>query len=139
MGEAGLLGLVSAKDVGGQGFGLAEAAQVVECIAKACPSTAMVVTMHYCGTTVIEKLGNEATRRDIAAGRHLTTLAWSDTGSRSHFWAPVGTARLEGSDAVLDGSKTMVTAATAPHPCWPNHCAYLPQPCWAPTAAALTS
>lgn len=111
MGEAGLLGLVSAADVGGLGLGLAEAAQVVERIAKACPSTAMVVTMHYCGTTVIEKLGNEATRRDIAAGLHLTTLAWSDTGSRSHFWAPVGTARLERADAVLDGSKTMVTSA----------------------------
>lgn len=111
LGDAGLLGLVSAKDMGGLGFGLTEAAQVVERIAKACPSTAMVVTMHYCGTTVIEKLGAEATRRDIAAGRHLTTLAWSDTGSRSHFWAPVGTSRIEGSDAVLDGSKTMVTSA----------------------------
>jgi alkylation response protein AidB-like acyl-CoA dehydrogenase len=111
LGEAGLLGLLSAKEVGGQGLGLAEATQVVERIAKACPSTAMVVTMHYCGALVIEKLGQDATRRDIAAGRHLTTLAWSDTGSRSHFWAPMGTARLEGSDAVLDGSKTMVTSA----------------------------
>ena len=97
--------------MGGLGLGLAEAAQVVERIAKACPSTAMVLTMHYCGSTVLEKLGTEATRRDIAAGRHLTTLAWSDTGSRSHFWAPVGTARIEGEDAVLDGSKTMVTSA----------------------------
>jgi alkylation response protein AidB-like acyl-CoA dehydrogenase len=111
LGEAGLLGLVSAKDMGGMGLGLSEAAQVIERIAKACPSTAMVVTMHYCGTTVIEKLGTDVTRRDIAAGRHLTTLAWSDTGSRSHFWAPVGTARMEGGDAVLDGSKTMVTSA----------------------------
>jgi alkylation response protein AidB-like acyl-CoA dehydrogenase len=111
LGEAGLLGLISAVDLGGLGLGLAEAAQVIERIAKACPSTAMVLTMHYCGTTVIEKLGSEATRREIAAGRHLTTLAWSDTGSRSHFWAPVGSARLDGSDAVLEGSKTMVTSA----------------------------
>ncbi len=111
LGEAGLLGLVSAKEMGGLGLGLPEAAQVVERIAKVCPSTAMVVTMHFCGTTVIEKLGSEATRREIAAGRHLTTLAWSDTGSRSHFWAPCGTAKLEGAEAVLDGSKTMVTSA----------------------------
>lgn len=111
LGEAGLLGLVSATTVGGMGLGLAEAAQVVERIAEACPSTAMVVTMHYCGTTVLEKFSNEATRQDIAAGRHLTTLAWSDTGSRSHFWAPVGSARQEGNEVVLDGSKTMVTSA----------------------------
>jgi len=111
LGEAGLLGLVSATTVGGMGLGLAQAAQVVERIAEACPSTAMVVTMHYCGTTVLEKFGKEATRTDIAAGRHLTTLAWSDTGSRSHFWAPVGSARQEDNEVVLDGSKTMVTSA----------------------------
>lgn len=111
LGQAGLLGLVSATSVGGLGHGLPEAVQVIERIAKACPSTAMVVCMHYCGTIVLEKLGTEAVRKDIAAGRHLTTLAWSDAGSRSHFWAPVGTARQEGDFAILDGSKTMVTSA----------------------------
>lgn len=111
LGAAGLLGLVSAQDVGGMGLGLAEAAQVVERIARACPSTAMVVTMHYCGATVLEKCGSDAVRREIAAGRHLTTLAWSDIGSRSHFWAPVGTARRDGDDVILDSSKTMVTSA----------------------------
>lgn len=73
LGEAGLLGLLSARDFGGMGFGLTEAAQVVERIAKACPSTAMVVTMHYCGATVLEKFGSDGIRREVAAGRHLTT------------------------------------------------------------------
>lgn len=111
LGKAGLLGLVSAREVDGMGLGLAEAACVVERISRACPSTAMVVTMHFCGATVLEKLGSEAIRREIAAGRHLTTLAWSDSGSRSHFWAPVGTARKAESNIVLDGSKSMVTSA----------------------------
>ena len=30
------------------------------------------------------------------AGDHLSTLAFSEEGSRSHFWAPLGTARAEG-------------------------------------------
>ncbi len=111
LGDAGLLGLISAGEVGGMGLGLAEAAQVVERIAKVCSSTAMVVTMHYCGTTVLEKFGNATIRRDIAEGAHLTTLAWSDSGSRSHFWAPVSKARREGDDIILDGSKSMVTSA----------------------------
>ena len=111
LGQAGLLGLISAEAVGGAGKGLAEAAQVVERIARACPSTAMVVCMHYCATVVIEQFGSEAVRRDIAAGRHLGTLAWSDSGSRSHFWAPMGTARRDGDHVVIDGSKTMVTSA----------------------------
>jgi len=34
--------------------------------------------------------------RAIAAGRHLTTLALSERGSRSQFWAPVS--RLEERD-----------------------------------------
>ncbi|MDX8380106.1 MAG: acyl-CoA dehydrogenase family protein [Gallionella sp.] len=111
LGEAGLLGLISAVEVGGMGLGLIEASHVVERIAKACPSTAMVVTMHYAGTTVLEKLGSEVTRRAIAKGCHLTTLAWSDKGSRSHFWAPVSKARLDGDHLILDGSKSMVTSA----------------------------
>jgi len=37
MGQAGLLGLVSATAVGGQGLGLKEAAQVVSRIAQTCP------------------------------------------------------------------------------------------------------
>jgi alkylation response protein AidB-like acyl-CoA dehydrogenase len=111
LGQSGLLGLISATEFGGMGLGLKDAAKVVERISKACPSTAMVLTMHYCGTTVIETLGKDQTRKDIAAGKHLTTLAWSDVGSRSHFWAPVGTAHREGDFCVLDGMKSMVTSA----------------------------
>ena len=112
LGAAGLLGLVSSKDVGGLGLGLAEAVQVVERIARDCPSTAMVLTMHYAGTVLIEKYGQEDVRRAIAAGRHVTTLAWSEAGSRSHFWAPVSTAVADGAEHVLlDARKSMVTSA----------------------------
>ena len=71
----------------------------------------MILAMHYSAVAVIEKFGDEATRKAIAAGQHLSTLAFSEAGSRSHFWAPVSTARAEGSDAVLDASKSWVTAA----------------------------
>ena len=48
---------------------------------------------------------------DIVAGRHLSTLAFSESGSRSHFWAPVSSARIEGDEAVLDAKKSWVTSA----------------------------
>ncbi|MES2530327.1 MAG: acyl-CoA dehydrogenase family protein [Pseudomonadota bacterium] len=111
MGQAGLLGLVSAASVGGQGQGLREAAQVVSRIAQTCPSTAMVVCMHYCATAVLEQQGPDAVRREIAAGRHLSTLAFSEADSRSHFWAPTGTARADGDAVVLDARKSWVTSA----------------------------
>ena len=34
--------------------------------------------------------------KEIGAGRHLTTLAFSEAGLRSHFWAPVSRARRNG-------------------------------------------
>lgn len=111
LGERGLLGLISSPEVGGMGRGLPEAAQVVRRLAAGCGSTAMVVCMHYCATAVIEQHGSEATRRAIAAGRHLSTLAFSETGSRSQFWAPLGTATQLGDQVVLDASKSWVTSA----------------------------
>jgi len=109
--EAGLLGLVSAVDVGGKGLGLPAAAHVVERLARACGSTAMVVCMHYCATAVIEQLGPVDVRREIAAGRHLTTLAFSELGSRSQFWAPVSTATPDGEHVRLTARKSWVTSA----------------------------
>ncbi|HTT12448.1 MAG TPA: acyl-CoA dehydrogenase family protein [Burkholderiaceae bacterium] len=109
--QAGLLGLISAKEVGGIGGDMRAAAVVVEDIAAACGSTAMVVGMHYCGTAVIEKFGRADVRKAIAAGRHVTTLAFSEAGSRSHFWAPVGTAVAVDGGIVLDGMKSWITSA----------------------------
>jgi alkylation response protein AidB-like acyl-CoA dehydrogenase len=88
------------------------AATVVEALGRACPSTAMVTLMHFCATAVIEAHGPAAVRAEIGAGRHLTTLAFSETGSRSHFWAPLGTAASDGGTAVrLDARKSWVTSA----------------------------
>jgi alkylation response protein AidB-like acyl-CoA dehydrogenase len=107
----GLFGLISAASVGGQGEGLRAAALVVERLARACGSTAMITCMHYAGALVIEKFGDEATRRDIAGGRHLSTLAFSEAGSRSMFWAPTSTATVDGDHVRLDAHKSWVTSA----------------------------
>lgn len=81
MRTARMLGLVSATDVGGQGRGLHAAAFVVERLARECGSTAMVVCMHYCATAVIEQHGSAEIRTAIAAGRHLSTLAFSEVAA----------------------------------------------------------
>lgn len=109
--EAGLLGLLSSPDVGGAGGSLRDAARVVERTATECGSTAMILMMHYCGTAVIEKYGPEALRKEIAGGGHLSTLAFSESGSRSHFWAPVSTATQTADGIRLDAHKSWVTSA----------------------------
>ena len=83
-GRAGLLGLVSSREVGGLGESHGAATQVVERVASACASTAMVLCMHYAGSAVIEAHGPREDREAVARGEHLTTLAFSEQGSRSH-------------------------------------------------------
>lgn len=117
LGEDGWLGLLSAAEMGGRGGTLAEACAVVGRIAEACASTAMVLTMHYCATVAIERHGSPAWRREIAEGRHLSTLAFSEPGSRSHFWAPSSTAVAAGGAILLSGTKTMVTSAAEADSC----------------------
>ena len=110
-GRAGLLGLVSSREVGGLGESHRAAAQVVERVASACASTAMVLCMHYSGTAVVEAHGPRDVREAIARGAHVTTLAFSEKGSRSHFWAPVSTATPAGGGVRLDAQKSWVTSA----------------------------
>lgn len=111
LGEAGLLGLTVDLAHGGGGAGLDTAAAVVRRLAESCGSTAMVVLMHYAATALIEQVGADELRRAIGAGGHLTTLAFSEAGSRSHFWAPLGTARPTEGGVRLDAEKSWVTSA----------------------------
>jgi isovaleryl-CoA dehydrogenase len=111
LGKAGLLGLTSANEVGGMGLGLDAAAEVIERLASTCSSTAMVTLMHYSATGVIEALGPREVREAIARGENLTTLAFSESGSRSQFWTPMSTATRTDGGIKLDAQKSWVTSA----------------------------
>jgi alkylation response protein AidB-like acyl-CoA dehydrogenase len=115
LGKSGLLGLCVDADHGGRGGSPRMFAAVTEELAMACPSTAMIYVMHVTATQAIAASSVLASRdellRAIAGGRHLTTLAFSEKGSRSQFWAPVS--RLEESNGsyITSASKSWVTAA----------------------------
>lgn len=109
--DAGLLGLISSPEVGGSGHGLWTASLVIERLAGACGSTAMILLMHYAATSVIEAYGPENVRRAIAQNQHLSTLAFSEAGSRSHFWTPTSTATNGTGEVRLDAQKSWVTSA----------------------------
>lgn len=47
----------------------------------------------------------------LADGSALASLAFSESGSRSHFWAPVSQASRAGSDVRLQAKKSWVTSA----------------------------
>lgn len=113
LGSEGLLGLNVPASCGGLGQDLRTVAAVVETLATHCPSTAMVTMMHYSGVASMaaspERCGQWL--QDAARGEHLSTLAFSEKGSRSHFWAPVSQAVRENGSVVLSAEKSWVTSA----------------------------
>jgi alkylation response protein AidB-like acyl-CoA dehydrogenase len=117
LGGAGLLGLMLPISAGGSGLGPRTFASVMEVLAEADASVAMVYLMHTLGAAVVATARPNAAPavaailEDIAAGRHLCTLAFSEAGSRSHFWAPVSRARRDGQTIHISAKKSWVTSA----------------------------
>jgi alkylation response protein AidB-like acyl-CoA dehydrogenase len=115
LGEAGLLGLMLPADIGGAGLGPAAFAAVTAALSEADASVAMVYLMHVAAAAVIGSARSRAKvdgiLKEIADGHHLSTLAFSEAGSRSHFWAPVSKARRNGAGIKLSAKKSWVTSA----------------------------
>jgi alkylation response protein AidB-like acyl-CoA dehydrogenase len=117
LGESGLLGLLVPVDFGGSGLGPRTFAVVTATLAEADASVAMVYLMHILGTATISAARPSAARaltpilQEIGAGRHLSTLAFSEVGSRSHFWAPISRAHRNGDGVRISAKKSWVTSA----------------------------
>jgi alkylation response protein AidB-like acyl-CoA dehydrogenase len=115
LGSEGLLAITLPTDAGGSGLGPRTLAAVIATLAEADASAAMVYLMHICATATIASARTDATTaetlKDIAAGRHLTTLAFSEAGSRSHFWAPVSRGKRNGANVRITANKSWVTSA----------------------------
>jgi alkylation response protein AidB-like acyl-CoA dehydrogenase len=112
---AELLGMCVPTDFGGGGQGLRAFAAVAEQLAGGCSSTAMVFVMHVSAAQAIAAsqtiTKKDELLREIAAGRHLTTLALSEKGSRSQFWAPVSRMAQSNGRYAVSAEKSWVTAA----------------------------
>lgn len=113
--RGGFFGLCLPKEGGGQGQGLRAYAATVEELATQCASTAMIYVMHVTATAAIASSNllksKDAVLRDIALGKHLTTLAFSEKGSRSQFWAPTSKFEAKGDALVVNAYKSWVTSA----------------------------
>ena len=111
----GFFGLTVAHALGGAGLGPRAFAGVVEELAQACGSTAMIFVMHTCATQAIASSntleGRDRLLGEIAAGRHLTTLALSERGSRANFWAPVSHLDEAQGGFTTSAEKSWVTSA----------------------------
>jgi alkylation response protein AidB-like acyl-CoA dehydrogenase len=121
LGKSGLLGLLMPVDFDGSGLGPHTFAVVTATLAEADASVAMVYLMHVLGTATMLAARPSAAQalapilREIGAGRHLSTLAFSEAGSRSHFWAPISRAHRNGNGVRISAKKSWVTSAGHAH------------------------
>lgn len=113
LGEHGFLGLTVPPTFGGMGQGVRTMAAALDEVAQRCASTAMVYLMHMCGVACYAAAPEKTARflQAAAGGTHLSTLAFSEPGSRSHFWAPISRATSVNGWARLSAKKSFVTAA----------------------------
>jgi alkylation response protein AidB-like acyl-CoA dehydrogenase len=110
----GLMGLVLPVEAGGAGAGPEEFTETVSALAEACGSTAMIYLMHAAAAVTIAAApapGLPNLLEGMARGTTLGTLAFSERGSRSHFWAPVSIATASGTSVRLRADKSWVTSA----------------------------
>jgi alkylation response protein AidB-like acyl-CoA dehydrogenase len=115
----GALGLAVPERFGGAGAGPVVICEAIERVSGACASTGMVLVMHVVAVQTLAA-GISADDPDgvkraalAAAGRgeHMSTLAYSERGSRGHFWAQVSRARAADGGVVIDADKSFVTSA----------------------------
>ncbi|MBI2013416.1 MAG: acyl-CoA/acyl-ACP dehydrogenase [Candidatus Colwellbacteria bacterium] len=113
LGDAGLLGLNVPKRFGGHEQGLQALAVISEEIGKVDPSCALCFGMHCVGTAVIAAKATpyqeENYLKPIAEGKHITTLALSESGSGAHFYFPETKLTKSGKKFLANGEKDFIT------------------------------
>jgi alkylation response protein AidB-like acyl-CoA dehydrogenase len=112
--ESKLTGLVVPKAQGGLGYGLLALAKVSEELGKGYSSAGLCFGMHCVGTAVIAAKATawqqEKYLVPIAEGKHITTLALSETGTGAHFYFPqTPLIAVTEDEFLVSGQKSFVT------------------------------
>ncbi len=111
---SGLMGLTLPESVGGLGQGPEQFRDVISQLAGACGSTAMIYLMHVSAAMPLAAAPPQAhpgMLEGLADGSMLGSLAFSERGSRSHFWAPVSRCTEDAGGVHLQLEKSWVTSA----------------------------
>ncbi len=113
--EHGLFGLLFEERFGGSGTGTLLALIVVEEISKVCATSGLLLAVQELGSLGIKLAGSEEQKERflprLASGEWLAAYALTEAGSGSDSAAMRTTARRDGDDYVLDGSKRFITNA----------------------------
>jgi alkylation response protein AidB-like acyl-CoA dehydrogenase len=109
-----LLGIPFPSEYGGLGGSFLTYVKVVEEVAKACASSSLIIAVQELGALPILIGGSDEQKRrwipDLASGAKIAAYALTEPGSGSDAAGSMRTtARRDGDDYVLDGSKIWIT------------------------------
>ncbi|GMU84767.1 MAG: acyl-CoA dehydrogenase [Ignavibacteriales bacterium] len=117
LGEMGYLGILVPQEYGGSGLGYTEFVIVVEELAKVDPSLALSVAAHngLCTNHILVN-GSEAQKKkylpDLATGKKIGMWGLTESFSGSDAAAMRTTAKKDGDQYILNGSKNFITHAS---------------------------
>ncbi len=114
MGALGFMGATASPEYGGSGLSQVAYCLIVEELAVACASTAIIVSAHHslCLAPILE-FGSDEQRAEfgpgLCQGKLLGCFALSEPGSGSDAAALTCTATRDGTDYVINGTKNWIT------------------------------
>jgi len=115
MAQADLFGLFIPEEYGGLGKNTLELCIAVEELSKACLGVATSYAANALGTYPILLFGSDAQKKkylpDIAAGKRLVGFGLTEANAGSDAGGIQTTAKLEGNEYVLNGTKQWITNA----------------------------
>jgi len=114
-GELGFGAIYVGEESGGIGLGRLEAALIMEAMAYGCPATSAYVSIHNMATWMIDRFGGEEVKArflpDLVTMDKIASYCLTEPGSGSDAAALKTTARLDGDDYVLNGTKQFISGA----------------------------
>jgi alkylation response protein AidB-like acyl-CoA dehydrogenase len=117
--ELGFAGVYIQEDVGGSGLKRLDAAIIFEELARGCVSTAAFLSIHNMASWMIDRFGADELRRKylpkLVAMEQIASYCLTEPGSGSDAGALRTSARRDGDDYVLNGSKAFISGAGASH------------------------
>lgn len=113
--DLGYMGIMAGEEWGGTGVDTVSYAAVLEELARVDIAVALTLQVHVLVTEIYEQFGSEEQKQAwmprLASGEILAAIAMTEPGAGSDLRSATTTARLDGDEWVLNGSKTFITNA----------------------------
>ncbi|MCL6270881.1 acyl-CoA dehydrogenase family protein [Sansalvadorimonas sp. 2012CJ34-2] len=114
-GEMGFLSIYTPEEAGGMGLGRLDASLIFEELSAGCTATAAFMTIHNMATWMVAGFGSDEVRQQwcpsLVTGEKLASYCLTEPNAGSDAASLKTTARRDGCDYILNGSKCFISGA----------------------------